>query len=219
MVHLLEANGVRVFSLARERRDVDAFSFWHEGVPFVILNTLKTGERGRFDAAHELGHLVLHGHNDCSSWPKESEQDANTFASAFLMPRMSVRVRVPSNPTTDQILRAKQYWRVAALALAYRVNEVGMFTEWNYRRCVIELGKLGYRTGEPRGIPRERSRALDKVFQGLRKQCTSARDVAAMLNIDVEDLNSLVFGLVMTAHDGRRNSHSSARAGLRLVAK
>src|SRR5215211_2579591 len=60
MVHLLEAHGVRVFSLTPEYSGVDAFSFWRDGVPFVFLNTMKTAERGRFDAAHELGHLVLH---------------------------------------------------------------------------------------------------------------------------------------------------------------
>ena len=60
-VHLLEAHGVRVFSIAPEFSEVDAFSFFHESIPFVFLNTLKTAERGRFDAAHELGHLVLHG--------------------------------------------------------------------------------------------------------------------------------------------------------------
>jgi len=39
LVHLLEAHGVRVFSLGVDHTDVDAFSFWHEGTPFVFLNT------------------------------------------------------------------------------------------------------------------------------------------------------------------------------------
>lgn len=217
MVHLLEANGVRVFSLAPEFSDVDAFSFWHEGVPFVVLNTLKTGERGRFDAAHELGHLVLHGHNGCSSWAKESEREADLFSSAFLMPRISVRSRLPGNPTTDQVLRGKQYWRVAALALTYRLNDIGMFTEWNYRRCLIELGKLGYRVGEPGGIQRETSQMLAKVFRSLRTQGITAKDVARDLDIHVDDLNKLVFGLMMTAIGGSHENVSHGRPDLRLV--
>src|SRR5437667_281387 len=52
LVRLLEAHGVRVFSLAAECAAVDAFSFfWHQ-TPYVLLNTAKSGERGRFDAAH-----------------------------------------------------------------------------------------------------------------------------------------------------------------------
>jgi len=60
MVHLLESKGVRVFSMAEDTTEVDAFSLWRETTPFVFLNTMKSAERSRFDAAHELGHLVLH---------------------------------------------------------------------------------------------------------------------------------------------------------------
>ncbi|MET9565773.1 ImmA/IrrE family metallo-endopeptidase [Streptomyces tauricus] len=60
MVHLLEAHGVRVFSLPPDSLEVDAFAVWRSGVPFVFLHTLKTVERARFFAAHELGHLVMH---------------------------------------------------------------------------------------------------------------------------------------------------------------
>jgi hypothetical protein len=45
--------------------------------------------RGRFDAAHELGHLVMHGHERPLPGP-EAEREANQFASAFLMPRADV---------------------------------------------------------------------------------------------------------------------------------
>lgn len=60
MVHLLEAHGVRMFSLVQDIRDVDAFSLHIENEPFIFLDTGKTAERQRFDAAHELGHLVMH---------------------------------------------------------------------------------------------------------------------------------------------------------------
>lgn len=62
MVHLLEAKGVRVFSLTERSRRIDAYSLWLEGIPFVFLNTMKTAEHGRTDAAHELGHLLMHRH-------------------------------------------------------------------------------------------------------------------------------------------------------------
>lgn len=82
MVHLLDAHGVRVFSLASEHSDVDAFSFWHEGTPYAVLNTMRTPERGRFDAAHELGHLVMHGGAQEASGP-EAEREADAFAGCF----------------------------------------------------------------------------------------------------------------------------------------
>ncbi|WP_376773772.1 ImmA/IrrE family metallo-endopeptidase [Rhizobium mongolense] len=69
MVHLL----VRVFSLVENTRTVDAFSVWRGIRPFVFLNTIKTSEHGRFDAAHELGHLVLPRHGGPSGRRAEDE--------------------------------------------------------------------------------------------------------------------------------------------------
>src|SRR3546814_7639046 len=44
MVHLLESTGVRVYSLAIDAVEVDAFSMWRRDRPFVFLNTLKRSE-------------------------------------------------------------------------------------------------------------------------------------------------------------------------------
>jgi transcriptional regulator with XRE-family HTH domain len=56
MVHLSEAKGIRVFSLAVDTKEVGAFSTWKDGIPFIFLNTYKSAaEHSRFDAAHELG--------------------------------------------------------------------------------------------------------------------------------------------------------------------
>src|SRR6185503_7068668 len=54
MIHLLEFHGVRVFSLPNPTQRLDAFAFWHDNAPFVLLNTSTTSERSRMDAAHEL---------------------------------------------------------------------------------------------------------------------------------------------------------------------
>ena len=53
-IHLLELHGVRVFALAAETAVVDAYSFWRNDVPYILLNTGKSAERSRMDAAHEL---------------------------------------------------------------------------------------------------------------------------------------------------------------------
>ena len=45
----------------------DALSFWYDGRLFVMLAEDKDNYfRSRFDAAHELAHLVLHPSIDCS---------------------------------------------------------------------------------------------------------------------------------------------------------
>jgi Zn-dependent peptidase ImmA (M78 family) len=53
-----------VIRLPLDTADVDAFSLPFHDRPVVVLGTDKNDRaRSRFDAAHELGHLVAHG--DC----------------------------------------------------------------------------------------------------------------------------------------------------------
>lgn len=196
-VHLLEAHGASVFSLPPEYRDVDAFSFWWREKPFVLLSTQKTAERSRFDAAHELGHLVLHRNEDYNRDWRTAEREANQFASAFLMPRAGILRHFPRPASTDRIIRHKRRWRVAAMALAYRLHELGELSEWTYRQTVIELGRLGYRLGEPIGIERESSQLLAKVFAVLRSDKMTLANVAKELLVDPDELRHLTFGLLV----------------------
>ena len=102
MVHLLESKGARVFSLAENTRTIDAFSLWHNENPYVFLNVMKSSERSRFDAAHELGHLVLHRHGGPKG--RGAEDEANKFAMSFLMPESDVLAAIPRVHTLNQIV-------------------------------------------------------------------------------------------------------------------
>ena len=201
MVRLLEAHGVRVFALAADCATVDSFSFTWQQTPYVLLNTGKTGERGRFDAAHELGHLILHSEHRIPHG-QDAEQEANRFAAAFLMPRASVLANNLANATAERILATKHTWRVAAMALTYRLHELGLLSDQGYRTACVDLSRRGYRTGEPGGIPRETSQLLSKVFRTLRAEGTSPADVARDLHITTDELNRHVFGLIPTAIKG-----------------
>ena len=216
LIRLLEAHGIRVFSLAADCAAVDAFSFVWRQTPYVLLNTAKSGERGRFDAAHELGHLVLHSEHRVPHGP-DAEQEANRFAAAFLMPRASVLAHGLTNATIDRILTAKQTWRVAAMALTHRLHELGLLTDWGYRTACIDLSRRGYRTSEPDGISREASPLLDSVFQSLRADGTSPIDIARDLHITAAELNRHVFGLVPTAVDGGATRVPPKRPKLTLI--
>jgi Zn-dependent peptidase ImmA (M78 family) len=220
MVHLLEAKGVRVFSLSEVvGPDVDAFSLWKAGTPYMFLNTLKSGERGRFDAAHELGHLVLHAHGSPAG--RESEFEANRFASAFLMPRSSVVASAPRPATLELLMAAKRIWSVSAAALAYRMHALQLITDWHYRTLCIQMAP--YRKEEPNGIPRETSQLLDKVFAALREDGAGKAKIAQDLRVHQDEIDGLVFGLVMTHLRGGAGGASPGagrgahRTRLRLV--
>ncbi len=196
MIHLLEAHGVRVFSLVEETHDLDAFSFWRGGTPYVFLNTAKSGERSRMDAAHELGHLVLHWEGGVRG--REVEREAHGFGSAFLMPQESVIAEAPRGGTLAQIASAKRNWKVSIANLTYRMHSVGMLSDWQYHTLFRQISSLGYRKNEPDGIPGETSRLLEKVFAALGREGVTMRRVAEDLGIFAEELHRHVFRLVLT---------------------
>jgi Zn-dependent peptidase ImmA (M78 family) len=222
MIHLLESFGIRVFSLAEHGTQVDAYSLWLNGVPFVFLNTMKTAEHGRMDAAHELGHLVLHRHGVPRS--RDAEKDAQAFGASFLMPEASVRSAVPrlNAPSLQMLAQLKLKWRVSLAALAHRLYTLDLISEWSYRSVFIELSKRG-RANEPYGIERETSQVLAKVFGSLKETGTTKADVARQLALYTSDLDALIFGLSITpASEGRRMPDVNAarrRGQLRLQAK
>ncbi|MCG8916795.1 XRE family transcriptional regulator [Actinokineospora sp. PR83] len=219
MVHLLESKGVRVFSLPSDCLDVDAFSTIHNGTYYVFLNTRKTGERGRFDAAHELGHLILHCEHR-APMGRESEAEANEFASAFLMPRAGLIAQRLHNASVDRIISAKRRWGVSAMALTYRARSLELLSEWRYNQIVKELSRMGYRRSEPGStMVRESSKLLAKVFDTLRDQGISPSDIAGQLKIPAEELSEYVFGLIPIVMDGGGIKTSADRPNLRLVSK
>jgi len=218
VLHLLEAHGVRIFSLTTESADMDGFSLqWHRQ-PFVFLSNAKSGERGRFDAAHELGHLVLHGEHRAPNGPS-AEVEANRFAAAFLMPRASVLSHGLRDATTDRILRAKTIWKVAAMALTHRLHELDLLTEWGYRSACVQLSRLGYRRSEPDGIQRESSQLLAKVFRSIRDDGETPARIADAIGISMDEVRAHVFGLTLTAISGEGQPTERRRDSrdLRLV--
>lgn len=196
LVHLLEAHGIRVFSLAQECREVDAFSLWRLAQPFMFLNTEKSGEHSRFDAAHELGHLVLHWHHELPQG-KQAEQEANKFASTFLMPEASIVTATTRYPSLQQLVQLKRPWKVSVAALTHRLHTLKLLTDWQYRTLFVEISTRGYRTNEPSPIQPESSQILNKVFTALRREGVARQDIARELHVHPPDLDALVFGLAM----------------------
>jgi len=212
MVHLLEAKGVRVFSLVEDTRTVDAFSVWRGPRPFAFLNTIKTGEHGRFDAAHELGHLVLHRHGGPSG--RRAEDEANRFASSFLMPAADVIARLPRIHTLNQIVEAKKRWAVSVMAMIYRLHTLEIISDWQYRMFCIQASDHGYRTSEPFGVQREQSVVWQKVLTALWIERITKKEIAERLSVPTAEVENLLFGLAGNVSVTGEREKSS---GLRLV--
>ncbi len=208
MINMLESHGVRVFSLSEETRHLDAYSFWRNDRPYVFLNMMKTPEHSRFDAAHELGHLALHRHGGPSH--RSAEDEANAFASAFLMPPADLRAHLPVVRRLKDLLDGKKRWRVSAAALAYTLHKQGVISDWHYRGYCIELNKYG-RTSEPFGIEPETSQVWQKILTDLWRRGITISHVARDLKIPERELSNLLFGIAAPLDSGERPRPTSLR--------
>ncbi len=214
VISLLEKHGVRVFSLDEQTHAVDAFSFWKDGVPYVFLNTHKSGERSRFDAAHELGHLILH-RNEIPQG-KDIEREADSFASFLLMPRDTVLPLSGRYHTIQDILQLKKNWKVSAMALIVQMKNVNVLSEWQYKSLIIAASKMGLRTKEIDGIPREKSKLIQSIIQSLKNKGVKTKDIANELNLPHDEVTSLLFMFGVISGVNIKPSTLS-RANLKLV--
>ena len=221
MVHLLEAKGIRVFSLAENTREVDAFSLWRDDIPYVFLNRFKSAERSRFDAAHELGHLCLHKHGGASTKYLKSnlEEEANQFAGAFLMPGGDLKEICTRNfYTVDHLVSYKKRWRTSVSALNYRLHEVGIISEPRYNSNYVEMSKRGWIKDEPNGIAREQSHVWQEIINDLIGRGITKPAIASEIGVPAKEIEALLFGLAnMLTIDGEGGKTPRRKVNLTLI--
>jgi Zn-dependent peptidase ImmA (M78 family)/DNA-binding XRE family transcriptional regulator len=221
MIHLLEAKGIRVFSLAENTKEVDAFSLWRDDVPYVFLNRFKSSERSRYDAAHELAHLCLHKHGGASTEyiGDNLEKEANAFAGAFIMPETDVRA-ICNRPlySVNDLVEYKKRWRVSVAALNYRLREMGMISEGKSTSNYVEMSRRGWLKNEPNGIAREQSSVLQDIINDLLRQGITKTKIATELMVPPSEIEALLFGLAnMTTIDGAARPSPRRNTNLKLV--
>lgn len=190
VVGTLEQHGILVIRLPLDTADVDAFSLPFRDRPVVVLGTDKNDRaRSRFDGAHELGHLVLHGEN---VWGvKEVEQQAHAFAAAFLMPASDICDELPARADWPVLFELKKKWQVSLAALLMRARTLGRMSEKNYLTAVKAASARGWRRMEPvpLGEP-ERPDSLNRILSmPVREQV-----VSDLPSVVVEKLASATVG-------------------------
>jgi Zn-dependent peptidase ImmA (M78 family)/DNA-binding XRE family transcriptional regulator len=183
VVRLLESRGIVCTRLPAHSRRVYAFSAPFAPRPVVVLSLDREHRAAaRFDAAHELGHLVLH--HDAEPGTHLSERQAHTFAAAFLAPREQIIDALPRRVDWAALLELKRVWGMSMQALLYRARTIGTISEASYRRAMTEVAKRGWRTNEPGDnggaeVPALFSRALT-MLAGRGVTLADVADAAAL---------------------------------------
>ena len=218
LLQLLESKGVKIYSAGGPLQAIDAFSFRHGATPLIFLNIHKSAERLRFDLAHELGHLVMHGGSLYVEPGKEKEQAANDFASAFLMPRADVLGSIRGNLMLEDVLVLKRRWRVSAMALNLRAHRLGVISEWTYGTLARQLSMAGFRRGEPGSdLIAESSSLLTQVMSDMRSRGEGFLEISRALDVRAQDVRDLMLGLVTFGIEGDASQPARSQANLRAV--
>ncbi len=166
MIRLVESLGVLVIRCDFGLDEMDAISVYREEdqiPPVIFINSTAPGDRLRFNVAHELGHLLMHAHLTLP--PDSAEDEANAFASAFLMPS-EIRALIPSRGIAlSQLAALKLQWKVSMGAIIMRGADLGRVTESQKRSLFIQLGRAGFRKSEPYPIPREEPTLIKELIE------------------------------------------------------
>lgn len=200
VVRLLEGKGVIVIRPEVDSDEVDAFSTWAGQRPLVVLASDKDDcARSRFDAAHELGHLVMH--HDAEPGRKPVEDQAQRFAGAFLMPAEVIIKELPARMSWPVYFDLKQRWRVSLQALLYRARTVGALSPDAYQRAQAYLSRQWGRRREPIDLGRpEQPVLLERALDLMRVELgITLTDVAAETRLPADVLNDLVADAVAPA--------------------
>ncbi|MFI6519913.1 ImmA/IrrE family metallo-endopeptidase [Spirillospora sp. NPDC050679] len=182
MVETLEQHGVAVIRLPLGNTDVDAFSLPFADHPVVVLGTDKNDRaRSRFDGAHELAHLVLHGEQ---IWGvKEVETQAHQFAAAFLMPAEDIYDQLPTTVDWQALFELKRHWQVSLAALLMRAKTLGKMDDRSYLTAVKTMSARGWRRVEP--VPLGRPEQPSKLLSFLGSSASA--DARVLLPNEIVD--------------------------------
>jgi Zn-dependent peptidase ImmA (M78 family)/transcriptional regulator with XRE-family HTH domain len=190
LMPLLEDKGIIISFIDQDNIQVDAFSFWEGGRPYIYLvPTKNSGSRTRFDCAHELGHLLMHADNIPGD--KVLEAQADRFAGAFLLPREAFLKECPRRLNWDHFYELKKRWKVSVAALVRRAFDLECISEATYRRAFMQLNQNGQRFNELYETPQEKPTLIEQAIEVTGDE-SSINDLLIPLTIRSREFNSLI---------------------------
>lgn len=178
-VGLLEHAGAIVVRMELNAETLDAFSEWHpeDQRPYLVLGSDKASAvRSRYDACHELGHMLLHRLVPSEALRNTAtfrlvEDQAHRFAGSFLLPEASFSDDL-ALVTIDTFLSLKSKWQVSVAAMLKRATDLNLVAPDHARKLWMNLTRRGWRRREPldERLEAEEPRFIRNTFDLLIEQ-------------------------------------------------
>lgn len=196
LTETLEENGVKVVGLKAHEKFDGLCAVVNAGADAVIVsNTDRSGERQRFNLAHELGHLVMefpeaiHGTRDEENW-------CHRFAGALLFPASQVRATFGHSRKRvllQEFLLAKEEWGVSIQAILRRLLDLGIVQPAFYQNAFRFWSSKGYRKSEPKPLAPENSYHLRQlVYRALAEGLVTPSRAAELLGVGLKEIEDVI---------------------------
>jgi Zn-dependent peptidase ImmA (M78 family)/transcriptional regulator with XRE-family HTH domain len=190
VIGVIESAGGVVIKSDFETRKIDALSHWMPGRPPVFfVNRDVPADRLRFTLAHEIGHITMH------RIPTPNiEQEADQFASAFLMPREEI-ISELSPFSLERAMRLKSKWKVSIAALIMRAHQLGVISDSMKRKFFTKMSAAGYRIEEPVVLQGEEPIIVRRLIEIYRKDFGyQVQDIAGLLCLNEDEFCARYLG-------------------------
>lgn len=192
---LLEEKNIKVIELGADD-GFDGLQTWVNGkeIPVIVLNRdkLKSNDRKRFTALHELGHLLLplEGVEE-----KLAEKYCHRFAGAMLIPEESVVNELGHGRNKISIQELgflKEEYGISIQALIYRLGDLNVISE-SYKKYYYKyINQMGWKVDEPYEYKgKETSNRFDQlIYRALAEDIISMSKAAALKNMKLAEFRS-----------------------------
>jgi Zn-dependent peptidase ImmA (M78 family)/transcriptional regulator with XRE-family HTH domain len=186
----------------------DGLAASSDEVKLIVLSTSQVPARRRFTLAHELGHLLAGDDQDVhldrdvydrAQAKDPSEQRANSFASAFLMPEPVLSAATGTPGLTEDTFAALACdLQVSPSALAIRLQQLRLIDSGTCDRfrkmtaakaaTAAERGDEFARRVAEANTPRPPGLLVRDAYAAYETGATTLRPYAKLLGVDVDEL-------------------------------
>ena len=148
-----------VSTLNVNNKKIDAFTQVHriknkDKYCVILSNDKQSVARRNFDAAHELGHIILHRNIEkleelSQEEQRKLEEQANSFAAAFLLPKNEFFKELIQPLDLEYYKILKKKWKVSIAAMVMRARQLERINNNQYLELMKIMNYRKWRTREP----------------------------------------------------------------------
>lgn len=219
LTNVLLKKGFIISRVGLDTYNIDAFSRWEDGRPYIVLGSDKEcAVRSRFDLAHELGHLIIHSDIEEELFKKNIktiEKEANRFASAFLLPAEEFSKDI-YNLSLNNFLYLKEKWKVSIAAMIYRCHDLNLISDFQKASLFRQLAIKKWNRTEPLDdiLEFERPNIFGEAFKLLiDNKIVSPNDIIDELCFNEDYIEDICF----LENDFFKKMRNHKKSNLRLI--